>query len=106
MCNADVGAVRPTGLDIRAWRAPVPEPAGAPAESESSSGDEGAGYRYRTIRDSLQALTVGVLATRLYDLPLHWQRHVVGLPAGACRLLRRVGTLARFWADMHDDDDD
>ena len=60
MCNADVGAVRPAGLDIRARKAPVPEPARAPAESESSSGDEGAGYRYRTIRDSLQALTVGV----------------------------------------------
>jgi hypothetical protein len=107
MCNADVGAVRPAGLDIRARRAPLPEPAAAgPAGSESSSGDEGAVYRYRTIRDSLQALTAGVPATRLYDLPRPWQRHVVGLPVGACRLLRRVGTLARFWADHHDDDDD
>ena len=71
MCNADVGAVWPAGVDIQAPRAPMPEPAGAPAESESNNGDEGAGYRYWTIRDSLQALTVGVPATRLYDLPLH-----------------------------------
>ena len=97
-------------MDIRARRAPVLEPeagpAAGPAGSESSSGDEGAQYRYRTIRDSLQALTEGVPATRLYDLPRPWQRHVVGLPVGACRLLRRVGTLARFWADQHDRDSD
>ena len=103
---ADVGAVRPAGLDIRARRAPPPEPAAAPADSESSSGDEGVGYRYRMIRGSLQVLTAGVPATRLYDLPRPWQRHVIGLPAGACRLLRKVGTLARFWADAHGDEDD
>jgi hypothetical protein len=108
--NADVGAARPAGMDIRARRAPPPEPepeaAAGPAGSESSSGDEGAHYRYRTIRDSLQALTEGVPPTRLYDLPRPWQRHVVGLPVGACRLLRRVGTLARFWATHHDGDTD
>ena len=109
--NADAGAVRPAGMDIRARRAPLLEPpaaeaAAAAADSGDDSGGEGAGYRYRTIRDSLQALTSGVPPTRLYDLPRPWQRHVVGLPAGACRLLRRVGTLARFWADHHDDDED
>ena len=104
--NADIGAVRPAGLDARARRAPAPEPVVAPAESGSSSEEEGAGYRYRTIRQSLQALTMGVPATRLYDLPLHWQRYVVGLPVDACRLLRKVGTLARYYADRHDDADD
>jgi len=110
ICNADAGATRPVGMDVRARRAPLlepePGPAAGPAGSESSSGDEGAPYRYRTIRDSLQALTAGVPATRLYDLPRPWQRHVVGLPVGACRLLRRVGTLALFWADHHDGDSD
>jgi len=93
-------------MDARAWRALVPEPAIAPAESGSSSEGEDAGYRYRTIRQSLHSLTMGVPATRLYDLPLQWQRHVVGLPVGASRLLRKVGTLARFYTEMHDDADD
>ena len=104
--NADIGAVRPVGLDARARRAPALESVVALAESGSSSEEEGARYRYRTMRQSLQELTMGVPMTRLYDFPLHWQRYVVGLPVDICRLLQKVRTLARYYADRHDDADD
>jgi hypothetical protein len=42
------------------------------------------------VERNLRGLTMGVPSMRIQDVPLHIQRHTVGVPEGLSHLLRRV----------------
>jgi hypothetical protein len=77
---ADRGAVHP--VDI-----PVPgRHGGAPVVADPAVPVAG----LREVERNLQGLTMGIPPLRRGDVPLHLQRHTVGVPENINSLLRRV----------------
>jgi hypothetical protein len=82
---ADKGAVRPTDILVPGRRG------GAPVVAEPVIADPAAPVAgLREVERNLQGLTMGVPPLRRGDVPLHLQRHTVGVPENLNSLLRRV----------------
>jgi hypothetical protein len=77
---ADRGAVRPAGIPVPGRRGGVPVVAD-PAVPVAG---------LREVERNLQGLTMGIPPLRRGDVPLHLQRHTVGVPENINSLLRRV----------------
>jgi hypothetical protein len=78
--HADKGAVRPTEILILGHHggASVAADPGAPV------------IGVRELERNLQGLTMGIPPLRRREVPLHLQRHTVGVPKNVNSLLRRV----------------
>ena len=78
--HADKGAVRPADI-------PVPgRHGGAPVVADPVAPVVG----LREVERKLQGLTMGIPPLWRGDMPLHLQRHTVGVPENINSLLRRV----------------
>jgi hypothetical protein len=78
--HADKGAVRPAEIPIprRRGGALVAADPGAPL------------IGLREVERNLQGLTMGIPPLRRGEVPLHLQRHTVGVPENVNSLLRRI----------------
>jgi hypothetical protein len=78
--HADKGAVRPVDIPVPGRRG------GAPVVADPVVPVVG----LREVERNLQGLTMGIPPLRRGDVPLHLQRHTVGVPENINSLLRRV----------------
>jgi hypothetical protein len=78
--HADKGAVRPTNIMILGHRGGVPVAADPTVPV----------IGLREVERNLQGLTMGIPPLRRGEVPLHLQRHTVGVPENINSLLRRV----------------
>jgi hypothetical protein len=78
--RADKGAVRPADIPVPGRRG------GAPVVADPAVPVVG----LREVERNLQGLTMGIPPLRRGDVPLHLQRHTVGVPENINSLLRRV----------------
>ena len=76
----DKGAVRPTDIPVPGRRG------GAPVVADRAVPVAG----LRDVERNLHGLTMGIPPLRRGDVPLHLQRHTVGVPENINSLLRRV----------------
>jgi hypothetical protein len=78
--HADKGAVRPTDIPVpgRCGGSPVAADPAVPAVG------------LREVERNLQGLTMGIPPLRRGEVPLHLQRHTVGVPENINSLLRHV----------------
>jgi hypothetical protein len=78
--HADKGAVRPVDIPVPGHRG------GAPVAADPVVPVMG----LREVERNLQGLTMGIPPLRRGEVPLHLQRHTVGVPENVNSLLRRV----------------
>jgi hypothetical protein len=78
--HADKGAVRPADIPVPGRRG------GAPVAADPAVPVVG----LREVERNLQGLTMGIPPLRRGDVPLHLQRHTVGVPENINSLLRHV----------------
>ena len=78
--HADKGAVRPVGILVPGHRG------GAPVVADPTVSVVG----LREVERNLQGLTIGIPPLRRGDVPLHLQRHTVGVSGSLNSLLRHV----------------
>jgi hypothetical protein len=78
--HADKGAVRPADIPVPGRRG------GAPVVADPAVPVVG----LREVERNLQGLTMGIPPLRRGDVPLHLQRHTVGVPENINSLLRHV----------------
>ena len=88
----DVGPERPAGMSPIAWRT---QPAADP-QAEGAEGGE--------LVQNLEGIARGIPDyARLADVPLAYQRHMVGVPSHLHQLLRRLVCAATCYHEHHVD---
>lgn len=80
--NIDIGPVRHPGMS------PLHRQAGNEGEAKEDTSESA--RRLREVQSNLEGLTMGVSPMRMDDIPLHLQRHTVGVPSRFSVLLRQV----------------
>jgi hypothetical protein len=78
--HADRGATRPTEIPALGRR----------GDAQIAVDHEVAAGGLREVETNLQGLTMGIPPLKREDVPLHLQRHTVGVPESINSLLRRV----------------
>jgi hypothetical protein len=78
--HADKGAVHPTDIPVPGHRG------GAPVAADPAVPAVG----LREVERNLQGLTMGIPPLRRGEVPLHLQRHTVGVPENINSLLRHI----------------
>ena len=86
--NADVGLVRPDGLDPYRRRL------------------EGVGGVDVNLLDHLECLTANVVGARMAEIPIGWQLYTVDVSQRMRRVLRRVVAAVLCYQQLHPPQDD
>ena len=89
--HADKGAVRPVDIPVPGRRG------GTPVTADPTVLVVG----LREVERNLQGLTMGIPPLRRRDVPLHLQRHTVGVPENINSLLRRVVRTVVYYTQDH-----
>ena len=89
--HVDKGAVHPVDIPVPGHRG------GTPAVADPVVLVAG----LREVERNLQGLTMGIPPLRRGDVPLHLQRHTVGVPENVNSLLRRVVRTVVYYTQHH-----